>query len=498
MSYNNVTFGLTSKNGVSYNLQYDPTTGGGRIIQQNAPPGTKPIYENGKWSSSATSLGFTSAEQTQIHQQSIASIQAAYQSIGGSTKGAKLGQWASQNFSNGQPGQTSITPAPPISAFGGIGPTGLFTSIEDILKDEGQSLKNIRENNDYFGVRNEKSLYNEFAMKYPQDLLIDQQDHFVISQFEYQATKGEALFGDVFTVNGTKFSSTAFNILTKGLQAGSPIGFEKPVGTVFLPMPNTVSDSNSVGWGDDSMGNIAAAVAAQTLADPLGGAFTAAGGAAAGALFGNASAGAGYGLLMQNLDKILAQGGPSEDLKALLGPEFVSKLLKLQGLGVPTESILARGAGIVPNSNLELLFQSPSLRQFSFTYRLSPRSAEEARVVRRIIRFFKQGMAARKKTGKAGAGSFFLGTPNVFKLEYRTKGDLIPGVNRFKTCALINCQCNFTPDGLWAAYQEGQPVSTTISLQFNELEPIYDTDYQENVLLSRTDLAAVDSNSIGY
>ena len=487
MPYNNVTPGLTSKNGVSYNLQYDPTTGGGRIIQQNAPPGTKPIYENGTWSASATALGFNAAEKTQLHQQSIASIQAAYNSIGGSTKGAKLGQWASVNFSSGQPGQTSVTPAAPVGS-GAPGPQGLATTVEAVIKEGGQSLKNIAENNDYFGVRNEGTLYGEFAMKYPQDLMIAQQDILVIDQFEYLATKGEAIFGGL---------QAAVNTLNFGLEIGSPIGYQKPLGTVFLPMPNSVADSNNVGWGPDTMGNLSAAIAAQTLADPTATTVNAAVGGGIGALLGNASGGAGVGMLIANLDKIL-QKGASEDLKALLGPEFNSKLLKLQGLGVPTESILARGAGIVPNANMELLFQGPGLRQFSFNYRLSPRSAEEARVIRRIIRFFKQGMAAKKKTGKAGAGSFFLGTPNIFKLEYRSKNEPIAGVNKFKTCALTNFQCNFTPDGLWAAYQNGQPVSTTISMQFDELEPIYDTDYQENVLLSRTDLSAVDSNSIGY
>jgi len=491
VTYSNVKPEFTTQNGVTYNLQYDPTTGGGRIIQQNAPPGTKPIYENGKWSSSAESLGFTSAEQTQLHQQSIASIQAAYNSIGGVNSGAKLGQWAAQNYSSGQPGQTSTTPSPPISGPGGTGGGGLLGAVGSILADNGQSLKNIAENNNYFGVGNESKLYAG-GMKYPLDLMINQQDIFVISQFEYLATKGEALFG------GT---AAAFSTLTLGLQVGSPIGYQKPVGTVFLPMPNSISDNNSVGWGDDSMGNIAAAVAAQTLGDPNA-ALTAAGfGAAAGqAVAGNAAGGAGFTLLMKNLNDILSRPGaaPSTELKALLGPEMTSKLLKLQGLGVPTESILARGAGIIPNSNMELLFQSPSLRKFAFTYRLSPRSAEEAKEVRRIIRFFKQGMAARKKTGKAGAGSFFLGTPNVFKLEYRSRGESIPGLNKFKTCALTSFSCNFTPDGLWAAYQSGQPVSTIISMNFDELEPVYDTDYQEDVLLSRTDLSAVDSNSIGY
>jgi hypothetical protein len=491
VTYSNVKPGFTGQNGVSYNLQYDPSTGGGRIIQQNAPPGTKPVYENGIWSSSATSLGFSSADQTQLHQQAIVSIQAAYNSIGGVNSGAKLGQWASQNFSNGQPGQTSVNPALPVSGPGGNSGNGTGATFLDALKDGGQALKNIAQNNNYFGVGNESDLYAG-GLKYPEDLMIDQQDTLVIDQFKYIATKGEAIFGGI---------QAAVNTLNNGLQIGSPIGFQKPIGTVFLPMPNSVADNNSVGWGDDSMGNIAAAIAASTMGDPLGSAIAGAvGGAGAGLLGIPASMGAGTVMMGVNLNNIIASGGgASAELSALLGPEFVSKLLKLQGLGTSTESILARGAGIIPNSNMELLFQSPSLRQFSFTYRLSPRSAEEAAMVRRIIRFFKQGMAAKKKSGQAGAGSFFLGTPNVFKLEYRSKNKPASGVNKFKVCALTSFSCNFTPDGLWAAYQEGQPVSTIISMNFNELEPIYDTDYQDDIILARnSDLSPVDNNSIGY
>jgi hypothetical protein len=119
-------------------------------------------------------------------------------------------------------------------------------------------------------------------------------------------------------------------------------------------------------------------------------------------------------------------------------------------------------------------------------------------MVRRIIRFFKQGMAAKKLSGKAGEASFFLGTPNVFKLEYRSGTNSIDAVNKIKTCALTSFSCNYTPDGLWAAYEKGQPVSTVFTMSFNELEPIYDTDYQEDVFSGRTDLYSVNDNSVGY
>ena len=41
-----------------------------------------------------------------------------------------------------------------------------------------------------------------------------------------------------------------------------------------------------------------------------------------------------------------------------------SNILKAAGMNVSAETILARGAGIVPNPNMELLFRSPELRNF--------------------------------------------------------------------------------------------------------------------------------------
>jgi len=64
---------------------------------------------------------------------------------------------------------------------------------------------------------------------------------------------------------------------------------------------------------------------------------------------------------------------------------------------------------------------------------------------------------------------------------------------------LTSFQCDYTPDGFWAAYEAGQPVSTVMSMTFNELEPLYDTDYQEGSPISgRSDLNSVNAGSIGY
>jgi hypothetical protein len=155
---------------------------------------------------------------------------------------------------------------------------------------------------------------------------------------------------------------------------------------------------------------------------------------------------------------------------------------------------------------MELLFQGPTLRQFGFTWRMSPRSELEAKNVKRIIRFFKQGSSPRKLNSQSGAGanSLFLGTPNVFKLSYKTGNEEISGLNKFKICALVNMSVIYAPDGQWSAYDKGQPVSLQMSLNFQEIEPVYESDYQEGISSDfkgnyrRDEYSQVKRDDVGY
>ena len=289
------------------------------------------------------------------------------------------------------------------------------------------------------------------------------QDHLVISQYKYKVPRGDVLFN----------KDSTSNLLIKGLSRNTAL--DKFLGLVRLPMPNDITDSNNVKWGEDVMNAIEAAGIAQW--------HNASGmeqGLAAAAQIGGDVLGAeGLGGAVV-LGKILGgEGGSLGQIRDTYGAEITSRILAMAGIEASAASILARGKGVIPNSNLELLFQAPMLREFQFNYRLSPRSNGEAGVINHIVRFFKQGMAAKKVTAQSGTGSsYFLGTPNVFRLQYRTANNLAPeGVNRIKTCALTGTSVNYTPEGAWAAYEGGQPVSIMLSMRFQELEPVYDTDY---------------------
>jgi len=96
----------------------------------------------------------------------------------------------------------------------------------------------------------------------------------------------------------------------------------------------------------------------------------------------------------------------SKDITTGFAALFAGQAAGVQGL-------LARTQGAVLNPNTELLFQGPALRAFTFNFKLSPRSQKEAKIVRSIIRFFKQGMAVQR-TEK----DLFLKAPHLFRLSF--------------------------------------------------------------------------------
>ena len=313
------------------------------------------------------------------------------------------------------------------------------------------------------------------------------QDYCCIDQFRYQPPRKEQIF-----------SKDPIKNYSQGNLRITPL--KEFVAKVDLPMPNTLADSNNVSWGADVMNNLSAAITSGALKNPGMVAAMTAGASAAGAavgiqgmgtlgaLLGVAASASGKEKIIEKLKDIpnVAKEAITGDSQLLIQSAIGSRILAAAGVEVSPETLLARGLGVVPNSNMELLFNAPTLREFAFNWRLSPRDAREAAEVKKIIRFFKQGMAARTISSQAGDRSLFLGTPNIFRIQFKTaNGQIIEGVNRIKPCAVTGTSVNYTPEGAWAAYDQGQPVSTVLSIRVQELEPVYASDYSQDVIDNR-------------
>ena len=319
---------------------------------------------------------------------------------------------------------------------------------------------------------NEEDIMFYQTVKYPMDMS-DQQDRFSITCYSYQAPYATATDPDNV---GSAY----------GAQRSSP--YRKKLGAgLMLPMPNNMIDGNARKWEEDNINNQALDAVRASMSNGMSQII-------AGKL-GLSGLQAFLKDTMATLRSATQQSGRQE-----LFANEISQLVGDMGYDVSADTILSRTAGVIANANTELLFAGVSLRSFEFNWLMSPRDVREAAQVRMIIRALKQWSAPRKLkklvsgktgadaagTGQAGGPTYFLGTPNIFRLRYITAGNKdILGVNKFKPCALTDINLNYTPEGMWMAYQGGQPVAVQMSLKFNELEPIYNTDYSPNIAPGR-------------
>ena len=219
----------------------------------------------------------------------------------------------------------------------------------------------------------------------------------------------------------------------------------RSIGSVTLPVPTAVSDSNSASWGEDKMN------AGQIMASDI--AMKAIGGKGA------------IDATEKGIDAAKGVGG--DEVKDALKQYFVGQATGVKG-------ILARTEGKIINPNMELIFNSPQLRDFSFTWKMSPRSEAESIVIKKIIRMFKQSMAPKKTEAE-----LFLRAPNTYKLQFihaatRKEHDFLPLI---KECAMTGFNVNYTPDGNYATYRNSAMVAVELSFTFKELEPIFNNDY---------------------
>ena len=159
---------------------------------------------------------------------------------------------------------------------------------------------------------------------------------------------------------------------------------------------------------------------------------------------------------------------------------LAAEAISLFGPQVDVNQLFQRANGEIINPHMELLFGGPTLRNFRFSFRLAPRNEREAEQVRLIIRAFKRNMAPKATGGTIGSGSFFLKTPNVFKLRYRSGRKNHPFLNKFKQCFMTDMQTTYTGEGVYSTYEDGTPVSMTLDVAFKEIQPIYDIDYDND------------------
>jgi len=270
-------------------------------------------------------------------------------------------------------------------------------------------------------------------LTYPIDLGNGTQDVIKFDMLKYEPRSASGTSGEGGSIGFGDRSSTDSRI----------------IGSCFLPIPAGIQDASSVSFADDNMNAFQAALAAASIT--------------------GLTEGIGEGI--NKLGSDIKAAGSDPKTKDALASFFAE-----QATG--TQNLLARTEGIILNPNLELLFKSPTLRSFNFTFKMSARNSDEADMIIKILRFFKQGSRPQKS-----ASNLFLKSPHTFKIKYLHRGvnaEEHPYIGKVKECACTNVGVNYTPDGQYATYTDGKLVSYAMTLGFKELEPVFNSDYEED------------------
>ena len=323
--------------------------------------------------------------------------------------------------------------------------------------------------------------YNEKVrggvLRYPLEAMTEHTDYLQIDIERYVPIGSNyvnAPGDDNRYVTGNNFTNRAGRRSAQGLST-------KPLvndGTILLPIPSNLQDTNNVKYDASSLNGLQA-VGASAVTELVGD---------FGPRMGELFDGAKRGQLMTDFmaagmnkmkDVVSGVGNPGVALE-FFNQQLAASALSLFGQQITANQLFQRANGELINPHMELLFGGPTLRNFRFAFRLAPRNEREAEQVRLIIRAFKRNMAPKSQGGTIGSGSFFLKTPNVFKLRYRSGRKNHPFLNKFKQCFMTDMQTTYTGEGVYSTYEDGTPVSMTLDVAFKEIQPIYDVDYDNN------------------
>lgn len=332
----------------------------------------------------------------------------------------------------------------------GLDPDTLEPGSRDAPVGEGFGAENKNFKLESFEVKARDRKEDYGNLFYPEDIATNKQDRVVFKMFyqsgrnlDFSLERGDNLF----TFGQRKISNT--------------------LGSVTLPIQGGIEDNNTVSYQDGTLNPVTGALASVAL-DPF-------------QAFSDA-------LKLLNKDV----GDLQESLASPASQNVINVLRTyLAQTAVGAQGLIPRTTGAILNPNIELLLKAPNLRSFNFNFTMSARSRTEAQQIRKIIRFFKQGMSVKRSTS-----SLFVLTPNLFSIQYLAagEGNLLqdhPSIGKIKNCALTAINTQYTPDGNYMTFDDEARTMTSyrIQMQFKELEPLTETDYVET---------AAREDSIGY
>ena len=201
------------------------------------------------------------------------------------------------------------------------------------------------------------------------------------------------------------------------------------------------------------------------------------------------------GALGAKISDSLQKGTAKDVIKDLMSDETKDEMVDAatKGLlavagGIPgaqgARELFEMQKGFIMTNRMELAFKGLPKRGFQYTFKMIPKSEEEANEIKNIVDAFKinmlpEGMSVDDKSGFTGKR---LKIPNTFDIKYMYVGKENEYLHKISTCVLESMSLSYGGDRFKAFDGNSRgapPVETTMTLNFKEMELITKQRAQE-------------------
>lgn len=304
--------------------------------------------------------------------------------------------------------------------------------------------------NNKINIRNPKANSSSNAsgtLRYPHNFSIQSTSDYIIFEFfEYMPPFGRGE-GESLSSIGTNLSaSTGYDLYNISGKVGNETIASKDVKPIVMYMPEDLQSQYGSRWGGADFAT-AAVGAMRTMG-------------------GKANIPAG----LSNIPGAI---------KNTVYSELLKQINEYTGSSINLNQMLGSISGTILNPNTEMLYQGQDLRTFSLSFKMTPRTDKEAKVIKQICNRFKK--ASMPYIGGQALGVFkaanLLKVPLICQVTFMNGNKVHEYLPQYKFCAISGVEVNYTPDGAYATVgKDGSPVSTQLTVSFKETKILFGND----------------------
>lgn len=211
--------------------------------------------------------------------------------------------------------------------------------------------------------------------------------------------------------------------------------FLQASGGIQLPIPNGLAESMRVDWGEEKGGMVGAGIE-------------------------NA-----LGFYNNNISENVSLSNVREAINnTAVAAAFKGGTTLATNLGLPVAQGLQL-VGKAENPFYTMLFKRPNFREYTFSWKLAPRNAQESDTVKQIISAFKANMLPAMAPGSGGV---FLTYPNMAAITFYPAQEFL---YKFKPCVVADLKVNYADGGMPSFFKgTNAPTLVNITVTLKEIE----------------------------